>query len=233
MQAAKYPEGTIFIAVGAGLAFCTLIVFIWRGVVAWSLHRSMQRATSKSSYTDSKSALHMMGGGGGGGKGGSGGAFYAVGPGSALSLDHLNTSNRSPSGPGPNGSLFFSPTSNNVAPPSTGGGGGDRRSTYLPPGFYAAGNRNSGVLPNNSSQTRFSRARGPGVSPPGTPLMAPQSRGGGSSIGTERMSSMRINDSQTSLALPPTGRAPSAYLEDLFENHQLSDQPSHSQGGRF
>lgn len=222
MQQSKYPEGTIFIAVGSGLAFLALIVFIWRGIVAWSLHRSMQRATAKPGIIDSKSPLHNVG------KGGSGGTFYAVGPGSTLSLDHLGSSNRS-QGPGPNGSLFFSPTSNPVAPPSA---GGDRRSTYLPAGFYAAGNRNSGVIPNNS-QTRFGRARGQGISPPGTPLMAPQSRGNASSIGTERLSSMRINDSQTSLALPPTGRAPSAYLEDLFENHQLSDHAPHSQGGRF
>ncbi|KAI5857987.1 hypothetical protein BZA05DRAFT_314206, partial [Tricharina praecox] len=217
MQQSKYPEGTIFIAVGGGLALCLLIVMAWRGIVAWSLHRSMSRTTTKPGMIDSKSMLHKSKGGNGSG------GFYAVGPGSTLSLDHLG-SNRSP-GLGPNGSLFFSPTSNSIAPNSA---GGDRRSTYLPAGFYAAGNRNSAVL-NNNSQTRFSRSRGPGASPPGTPLMAPQSRGGASSIQTERMSGMRVNDSLTSLALPPTGRAPSAYLEDLFENHQL---PEHGGQGR-
>jgi len=211
MQQSKYPEGTIFIAVGSGLALCLLIVIAWRGIVAWSLHRSISRATVQPGVIDSKSMLHKSSKGGNGS-----GGFYAAGPGSALSLDHLGSS-RSPVGP--NGSLFFSPTSPSVAPNSA---SGDRRSTYLPAGFYASGNSNSAVLSNNS-QTRFSKSRGPGISPPGTPLMAPQSRGGASSIHTERMSGIRINDSQTSLALPPTGRAPSAYLEDLFENHQLPE----------
>jgi len=197
MQQSKYPEGTIFIAVGGGLALCLLIVMVWRGIVAWSLYRSMSRATTtRHSMIDSKAS-----------KGNGSGGFYAAGPGSALSLDHLG-SGRLP-GLGPNGSLFFSPTSNTIAPNSP---GGDRRSTYLPPGFYAAGNRNS-AAPSNNSQMRLSRCRGSGISPPGTPLMAPQNR----------MSGIPVNDSQTSLALP-TGRAPSAYLEDLFENHQLPEQ---------
>lgn len=218
MQQSKYPEGTIFIAVGSGLALCLLIVIAWRGIVAWSLHRSISRATAQPGVIDSKSMLHKSSKGGNGS-----GGFYAAGPGSTLSLDHLGSS-RSPVGP--NGSLFFSPTSPSVATNSV---SGDRRSAYLPAGFYASGNRNSAVLSNNS-QTRFSKSKGPGVSPPGTPLMAPQSRGGASSIQTERMSGIRINDSQTSLALPPTGRAPSAYLEDLFENHQ---PPEHGGPGRL
>lgn len=237
MQQSDLPEGTVFIAVGSGLALCALIVLAWRGLVAWSLHRSVKRATAQPpGVIDSKSMLRPH-------KGGHGAGFYDTGAGSMHSLDHLKSANRSSGIPPPNSALFFSPTSNaGVPPPSAGtlgggggsgggGGGGDRRSAYLPPGFYSAGNRMSAV-PSNSSQTHFGRpVRGPGASPPGTPLMAPMSRRASSS-GTERMTGMRVDDSQTSLNVPPTGRAPSAYLEDLFESHPIPEQHP-SQGGRF
>ena len=244
MQQSDLPEGTVFIAVGSGLALCALVVLTWRGLVAWSLHRSVKRAMAQPpGVMDSKSMLRPH-------KGGQGAGFYAAGTGSMHSLDHLNSANRSSGVPPlPNNSLFFSPTSNaGAAPPpsggtlgSSGGGGGggggggsgagERRSVYLPPGFYTAGNRGSGV-PSNSSQTQFGRSlRGSGISPPGTPLMAPLSQRASSS-GTERMTGLRVSESQTSLNVPPTGRAPSAYLEDLFESHPIPEQHP-SQGGRF
>ncbi|KAF8543592.1 hypothetical protein BDD12DRAFT_725895 [Trichophaea hybrida] len=225
MQPSNLPEGTVFIAVGAALALCALVILAWRGLVAWSLHRSVKRATTAPGVIDSKSMLRPH-------KGGQGGGFYAAGAGSMHSLDHLASSNsRLPAAPPPGSSLFFSPTSNTGPPLSV---GGDRRSTYLPPGLYSAGNRKSAV-PSINSQTHFTRPlRGSGVSPPGTPLMAPMSRRASSS-GTERMVGMRVNDSQTSLNAPPTtGRAPSAYLEDLFESHPIPEQQHPSQrGGRF
>ena len=211
MQPYTLPEGTVFICVGAGLALCGLVVLAWRGLVAWSLHRSVRRATQQPpGILDAKPLTHMGGGGGGGGGGAKtgGGGFYAAGPGSTLSLDQLAASNRSPGAN--NSSLFFSPTSAPAPAPL------DRRaSAYLPAGFYVAGNRKSQGPPSNSSQTHFARApRAPGASPPGTPLMAPASRGAPGSAGT-----VRASDSQTSLNVAPTGRAPSAYLEDLFESH--------------
>ncbi|CCX32786.1 hypothetical protein FPQ18DRAFT_322089 [Pyronema domesticum] len=204
MQQSKYPEGTVFIAVGAVLGVCVLILLAWRGLVAWALHRSVQRANNKQGLIDSKPL---------GGNGGGNGGFYGAGAGSMHSLDHLASTNRSPGLPPPNSSLFFSPTSNQAAPPNA---GADRRSQYLPPGFYAANsaNRKSFV----ASNSRL------GISPPGTPLMAPVSRRA-SSVGTDRMPGVRVNDSQISLNVLPTGRAPSAYLEDLFENHHQT--PDH------
>lgn len=232
MQPSNLPEGTVFIAVGAALALCALVLLAWRGLVAWSLHRSVKRATTAPGVIDSKSMLRPH-------KGGQGGGFYAAGAGSMHSLDHLASSNnRTPATAAaalPGSGLFFSPTSNTNNPPlSAGTGGGDRRSMYLPPGFYSAGNRKS-VVPSISSQTPFTRpVRGSGVSPPGTPLMAPMSRHASSS-GTERIIGVRVNDSQTSLNGPPTtGRAPSAYLEDLFESHPIPEQQHPLQrGGRF
>ena len=246
MQQSDLPEGTVFIAVGSGLALCALVVLAWRGLVAWSLHRSVKRATAQPpGVIDSKSMLRPH-------KGGQGASFYAAGAGSMHSLDHLASTNRSSSiPPPPSSSLFFSPTSNaGAALPSGGtlgtlgtlggggsgggggggGGAGERRSAYLPSGFYTAGNRAS--VPSNSSQTQFGRPiRGSGVSPPGTPLMAPLSQRASSS-GTERVTGLRVSESQTSLNVPPTGRAPSAYLEDLFESHPIPEQHP-SQGGRF
>jgi len=115
---------------------------------------------------------------------------------------------------------------------AAGPGGGDRRNAYLPAGFYAAGatagKRNSSatlgapsfVASHQNRDSGSSRGgfynNGRGVSPPGSPMLAPGSRGGGSERGSTML---RVNDSQTSLNVAPTGRAPSAYLEDLFESH--------------
>lgn len=238
MQRSSLPEGTVFIAVGAGLGFFALVILAWRGLVAWSLHRSVKRAAHASAYADTKAMLrppHQRGGKSThSNNGAGGGGFYAAGPGSTLSLDHLASSGRNPAPPAANSSLFFSPTSNAA-------GGSERRSTYLPAGFYASGtpgNRNS-AAPSNNSQTHFHNqsvsSRGglaAGRSPPASPLIDPAgSRGNASVANTERLSGIRINDSTTSLNLPPTGRAPSAYLEDLFESHR---QAPGSQGqGRY
>ena len=186
MQTSSLPEGTVFIAVGSVLAGLALLTIIWRGLVAYALHRSVLRAGSTTAYIDPKPKpkAHSS----------SPGAFYAQGPGSTLSLDHLAASGRHHT---PNSSLFFSPTSNAAAQQQ-----GQRQSTYLPAGFYAsAGGQRGSVV--------------------GTP----GSRGGGSTAGTERMSGMRVNESDTSLNVPSNGRAPSAYLEDLFESHKGADQP--------
>ncbi|RPA81167.1 hypothetical protein BJ508DRAFT_326556, partial [Ascobolus immersus RN42] len=45
MQRSTLPEGTVFICVGSALAFLALCIFIWRGIVAWALHRSVQKAS--------------------------------------------------------------------------------------------------------------------------------------------------------------------------------------------
>jgi len=175
---------------------------------------------------------------------GGGGAFYTAGPGSTLSLDHLGAPPRPGTNPNrqqnTNSSLFFSPTA------GAGNAGGDRRSQYLPAGYYAAGARDStagsGGLPNSShthlathsvSSTRYNPNRGMGISPPGSPLIGPTgpaTRGSSSHSGGQQLLGLRGSESHTSLNLPPTARAPSAYLEDLFENHR---QQNPGNNGRY
>ncbi|PIG84868.1 hypothetical protein AARAC_001276 [Aspergillus arachidicola] len=107
--------------------------------------------------------------------------------------------------------------------------GGNRGSSYLPAGYYAAGSAAAGSGSHQSMQ--FSASDLPGMgpqaqgytrtksgpSPPGTPTHAP----GGvyePQFNTSRYSHMASNSS-VNLASPTQGRTPSAYLEDLFENH--------------
>jgi hypothetical protein len=258
MQKSDLPDGTVFICVGAILAFAAAAVLAWRGLVAWSLHRSVKRAAMAQNMADIKSMSAMPGK--------KRGMYNVVGANSTMSLDHLaaapiGTSKnqkpfaQAPGGTPPPSSLFFSPTA--------GGAAGlrdsvNRSSTYLPSGYYASGNAapaqgspvthvgggnlsaNSLALPGN----RFSRASG--ISPPDSPSLppsrggyprAPPSREGLSmynrnsvaTLGAPRdtrsgVYSHNENLSQLSLNVPggtnvAGGRAPSAYLEDLFENH--------------
>ena len=80
-------------------------------------------------------------------------------------------------------------------------------------------------LTNMRDSKRYSRNN----SPPGTPSLPP-SRGGGppDSPYNGRLSTQAlVNQSSSSLNLntPTQGRAPSAYLEDLFENHPPGSFP--------
>lgn len=215
MQKSNLPEGTVFICVGAALAFLGAIVLLWRGLVAWSLHRSVRRAAMAQSagygHGDRKNAYRSPST-----------PFYSQGPGSTLSLDQLGGGGKSASkSQAPSGSLFFSPTA---------GAGmhqpGNRGSGYLPAGYYAASNSaagggagmthlgGGGPLSHLGSQSHgYSRARSVGPTPPLSPSLPP-SRGGDSAY-------MRANASSSTLNLnvPSQGRAPSAYLEDLLEDH--------------
>ncbi|RPB25832.1 hypothetical protein L211DRAFT_59053 [Terfezia boudieri ATCC MYA-4762] len=222
MQKSSLPEGTFFIAVGAALGFLMFSVFAWRMIVAWSLHRSVKHAAEQANAVDSKAIVRPP-------QGGNSGGFYAAGAGSSVSLGDLSKGVAGAKQT-PNSSLFFSPTAGVSA-------AGDRRSTYLPAGYYPTGN-GSGSLGPNASQTHFHTQsissrygsydrRGLGPSPPGSPLISPSmppSRGGSPMLPT-----LRGSESRTSLSILPVPgqRAPSAYLEDLFENHQ--QQP----GGRY
>jgi len=224
MQKSSLPEGTFFIAVGAALGFLLFSVFAWRMIVAWSLHRSVKRAAEQANAVDSKAMLRPT-------QGGNSGGFYAAGAGSSVSLGDLSRGGAGAKQT-PNSSLFFSPTAGVSA-------AGDRRSAYLPAGYYPTGN-GSGSLGPNASQTHFHTQsissrygsydrRGLAPSPPGSPLISPSmppSRGGN---GSPMLPALRGSESRTSLSIPPVPgqRAPSAYLEDLFENHQ--QQP----GGRY
>lgn len=241
MQKSSLPDGTVFICVGAALGFVGLLVLAWRGLVAWSLHRSVKRAaiaqSSKYSRVGDPRAKN----------GKSTGPYFSPGPGSTLSLDRLGPSGKggvkTPSSA--RGSLFFSPTaSTGIQTPGT------RGSSYLPAGYYAAGNSapsgGSGMthiggggigLSNLTPQNhQYTRARSTGPSPPGSPSLPP-SRGADSTLGRLGTGGLTMHASNSSLNLsaPPQGRAPSAYLEDLFENHPPGTPPpeEHGRGRRF
>jgi hypothetical protein len=193
MQKSNLPDGTVFICVGAILAFFGAALMAWRGLVAWSLHRSVKRAAMSQTVTDVKSMSALPSN--------KRGMYNVVGANSTMSLDRLNAapigkSSKPFVGPPtstsqrPVSSLFFSPTA--------GGAAGmresvaNRSSTYLPAGFYASGNaapasgspqlhvggqnlNNLSALSLSTPGNRFSARSG--ISPPESPSLPP-SRGG-------------------------------------------------------
>jgi len=260
MQKSDLPDGTVFICVGAVLAFLGAAVLAWRGLVAWSLHRSVKRAAMAQNLADLKAMSAVPGK--------KRGMYNVVGASSTMSLDHLAAaptgtskppkpfaSNPTGTPPKSTSSLFFSPTA--------GGSAGlrdstvNRSSNYLPAGYYAAGNAqpasgspmthvgghnahlsaHSLATPGNRFSTRS------GISPPTSPSLppsrgydrAPPSRDGLSLYNRNSVATLSApngrgvygqehgNPSQSSLNVPggatTGGRAPSAYLEDLFESH--------------
>jgi len=109
--------------------------------------------------------------------------------------------------------LFFSPTAGAGNHQSM-----NRASAYLPAGYYAAGNTTLGP---SQSQVNLGR------SPPGSPSLPP-------SRGHERTRSSNVVGASTStlnLNVPPQGRAPSAYLEDLFDSHAPALPNDRNQSG--
>lgn len=240
MQKSSLPDGTVFICVGAALGFIGVLVLAWRGLVAWSLHRSVQRAAIAQSSKYSRVGDPRAN------NGKSTGPYFSPGPGSTLSLDHLAASGKAGGKtPSAHGSLFFSPTAGTGMQTP-----GNRGSSYLPAGYYAAGNSAPGGasgmtqvggggigLSNLAPQDhRYSRARSTGPSPPGSPSLPP-SRGADSTLARLSSAGLTIHASNSSLNLSaaPQGRAPSAYLEDLFENHPPGTPPpeEHGRGRRF
>jgi len=239
MQQSSLPEGTVFIAVGAILGFFAMSVLLWRGLVAWSLHRSVKRASQHqnmsdtkalfgqknapvySNYKDRDSTIDLSLAGGKGGK----------------------KTNRPSTAPGAEAaaSLFFSPTAGAVH------NAGNRGSNYLPAGYYAAGasapgNNQSHVtvggqgpsisLSNLAHQSQgYSRARSMAPSPPESPAVS-----GEPGYAMQSSSTLNLNRGYGG-----EERAPSAYLDDMFEStdgaplhapqQHLADRSS--QQGRF
>ena len=247
MQKSNLPDGTVFICVGAALGFFGLLVLAWRGLVAWSLHRSVKRAAIAQSAKyarvgDPRANPRKIKS-----------PYFSPGPGSSLTLDHLGAMGAggkgTPKHQSGHGSLFFSPTAGaGMQTPSNRGSG------YLPAGYYAAGNQGSGGgsgmthigggnaaigLSNLGPQSqRYSRARSTGPSPPASPSLPP-SRGRDSTHGGRLSTAgLTMNASHSSLNLSPApqSRAPSAYLDDLFENHPPGTPPpeeNRKSRGRF
>lgn len=212
LQESDYPEGTVFIAVGSVLGFLLLAVIAWRLLVAWSINRSVRRANNQA-QTDTAALLTSK-------RKKSRKSMYSQAPGSSMSMEKLGNPARNSTLPprhhNPRSSLFFSPTA---------GGGmntsGNRGSTYLPAGYYAAAPGNGSGLAHLSGSSiplsplgpqglGYSRTKSMGTTPPGSPGLRPTSHDNDHS---------HPSTSSVNLTSAPQGRAPSAYLEDLFENH--------------
>ncbi|CAK7273000.1 hypothetical protein SEPCBS57363_005431 [Sporothrix epigloea] len=221
MQHSNLPDGTVFIAVGAILGGFGVALLIWRAIVAYLLHRSIARAAlaqhvanDKAAfappaapfymYSDRDSSLNL----GGSGVGGSSAALSARG---------VRRTNRgpTPSATPSQTNLFFSPTAPGA---SNLGSSSNRDSRLLPSGFYAAGNAmpagaahgQSINMTNLRPDSRHGRNIGP--SPPDSPNFGPM---------RTNLASRNMSGSSVSLTGPVTGRAPSAFLDDL-----LDEQPS-------
>jgi len=227
MQKSSLPSGTVFIAVGTALGFLGFIVLAWRGLVAWSLHRSVRRDNTFGTIGKQRGGPHKSL------FKSSGTPFYSHGMGSNLSLDPLNPTGKGGVKPQtPRQSLFFSPTAGaGMLTP-----GNHNSSTYLPAGYYAAGNAapagGAGMTHLGGGSNRLSHMSLADIGPTRQGYQRAQSIELGSdsnilhpSRGTENMPSERLiyggrpSMSSGNLSLPPQGRAPSAYLEELFENY--------------
>lgn len=222
LKQSKLPEGTIFIVVGAALGLVGLGVVAWRVLVAWSINRSVRRAAANQHQGDATTLLNPN-------KRKSGALRHTGG--ASMSMEKIGH-NRHSAAPGthrPTSNLFFSPTAGTSMQTP-----GNRGSGYLPAGYYSASSATpgggSGLAHLSSSSIGlsnlgpgpqaqgYSRTRSVGPSPPGSPGLPPNSRG---PEPTHHPSTSSLN-----LNAPPQGRAPSAYLEDLFENHP----PGHPAG---
>jgi hypothetical protein len=237
MQKSDLPDGTVFICVGAILAFFGAAVLAWRGLVAWSLHRSVKRAAMVQNLADIKAMSAVPGK--------KRGMYNVVGASSTMSLDHLNAapigkSSKAFAGAPSStaqksqGSLFFSPTA--------GGAAGmresvaNRSSTYLPAGYYASGNAApasgspqmhiGGQNPNNLSAlslstpgNRFSARSG--MSPPESPSLPP-SRGGYARAPPSRDGLSNYNRNSIATLGQPGNTRTSVYGQDSHTISQLS-----------
>ncbi|KAJ6139366.1 hypothetical protein N7471_005852 [Penicillium samsonianum] len=217
MQESNAPEGTVFIAVGAALGLIGLTLLAWRAMVAWSVNRSVRRAAVIHA-SESKRLLR--------GSRKKRSTPYSAAPAVEVSLDKLGAATRASYKPNrvPSASsgLFFSPTAggptgshhNLHATGST----GNRASTYLPAGYYAAAGSSN---PAPSGELPYSPTAG--LSSPSLPPA-----GVYHDSHNQRHSHVGASTSSLNLNQAPQGRAPSAYLEDLFESHA----PHSSDSGR-
>ena len=233
MQVSNLPEGTVFIVVGAILGSLAMSVLLWRGLVAWSLHRSVKRAAAAQYNPDTKALFRTPPA-----------PFYKYSDrDSTISLGAIGAKStkkggRIPTVPGAASasSLFFSPTAG-----AAGAGGlanpGNRGSNYLPAGYYAAGAAQPGngqgmthigqghgasISLTNLGPARdgYARARSLGTTPPDSPAFRPQSSGfHGHAYGA---SSSTLN-----LSGHTEGRAPSAVLDDFFDGENAPPIPGH------
>ncbi|KAI4156107.1 MAG: hypothetical protein LQ340_000537 [Diploschistes diacapsis] len=241
MQTSPLPNNFVFICAGAIIGFFFLIVLAWRGLISWNIYRNIKRANAGRGPYSAFTKLQKLGAEGASVFKKPNAPFYSYGRGSELSLDPLTGSGKKDLGyntPANRSSLFFSPTANTTATAGRSSAAGNRGSTYLPSGYYAAGNSGYGGgvagdgrpismldFTNGSSSrpqtgyrpqssTRFSRPLSVGgISPGPSPLLNPASTPADMPYGRSSMAGL----STASLGAKSDGRAPSAYLEDLFD----------------
>ncbi|KAK3685549.1 hypothetical protein B0T22DRAFT_482506 [Podospora appendiculata] len=202
MNHSTLPDGTIFIAVGSVLAALGLVVLIWRSIMSWMLHRSVERASMAQHMTNDKANNNFPP---------PPAPFYkdVIDRDSSPSLPAAGQGKRRTNrGPIPSATpsqtnLFFSPT----AAPA--GGAPNQRHSTLPSGFYASNAPSAGHTQGSSiSMTNLRPASRGGISapsPPDSPNLGPRRNFSTSSVNLNR---------------PPSGRAPSAFLDDLLDDQQ-------------
>ncbi|KAI1377371.1 hypothetical protein F4677DRAFT_55355 [Hypoxylon crocopeplum] len=209
MQPSSVPEGTVFIAVGAILGAFGAAVLIWRAVVACLLHRSVKKAAMAQQNANDKATFPPPPA-----------PFYkysdhasSASLGNAMSGRGVRRTTRGPipSATPSQSNLFFSPTA-----PAGSNGGGNRESRFLPSGFYAAGqgspqqSHGHSISLTNLRPDSRGHGRPLGHTPPESPSLAPRT-----DMARRNMSASSLN-----LNRPPSGRAPSAFLEDLLDDPQ-------------
>lgn len=226
MKKSNLPEGTVFICVGAVMGFIGAAILAWRVIVAWSLQRSVQQTGSNytsdsksmstyrpsnadfttSNYASQNMSLERLA---------AQKTAYTgttLSPVSAPKVGKRRGGDKTPT----TRSLFFSPTAGTApvqATPQNRSSSYTPTSNYLPAGYYAAGqSAANGGAPvahvGGASTAGYGRRDSDNYSPPVTPRRLSPAKG-----------ARRDNGGSLSLGVPPTNRTPSAYLNDLFENH--------------
>ena len=242
MHTSPLPNNFVFICAGAIIGFFFLIVLVWRGLVSYSIYRNIKRANAGRGPYAAFTKIQKFGADGANIFKKPNAPFYSNGRGSELSLDPLTGAGNKSAGystPANRSSLFFSPTASATAATGRTSATGNRHSTYLPSGYYAAGKSGegqgiagngrpismidftsgSGSRPQTGnrpqSSSRYSRALSAGgISPGPSPLLKPVTSPP-ADLPYNRSSMARL--STASLGAKSDGRAPSAYLEDLFD----------------
>lgn len=215
MHQSDLPQGTVFIIVGAILGAFGAAVLLWRAVIGCLLHRSVKRAALEQHRANDKMGIPGV----------PAGAGAAMAPPFYTYTDHASNGSlgatnpsagrgvrRTQRGPMPSATpsqtnLFFSPTAPAGAPQA------NRSSTFLPSGFYAAGQgapaHGPGYNASASDLRPGSNGHGrPSDSPGPMPRPDPQRR--------------NVSTSSVNMARPTSQRPPSMFLDDL-----LGDQPGH------
>lgn len=209
MQKSNLPEGTVFICIGAILGFLGACVLAWRGMIAWTINRSVKRAALASimagdaklpsGWTSSSTPKY--------------GKLYnaPAADTSTISLDALtasgktlgssnnnfnnNNNTRRTSAQPPSrkdqsrdpSALFFSPTATQPNASSTTTAPQSRNSSYLPAGYYATPSAQAGATLSGRNNT----------SPPESPARPRQQQRPSSSHLRAPSSSRPRDDSRT------------------------------------